>query len=251
MTARRILPFVASSALLALVATATGCQQPGLNCTAAHGYFATKYELVDGDPSSACGALAGDVLGLAPYYSAKDGKAPNLEDGSVAIRPEYVNGLIFHALEQGVADLSTDPGAQAVGDFDAAEPDGEDFCEAPSFPSAQVTIPEVPEVPDDPETPDEDESIPAQPETTINYEWSNVRILVNADAQGTQMSADLRFTQDGCTAEYHAIGVFPAVGCETDEDCADDANGINPSFSTECDPALGLCVLTDEPPAYE
>ncbi|MCA9656311.1 MAG: hypothetical protein KC501_40775 [Myxococcales bacterium] len=249
MTAR-ILPFVASPMLLALLST-TGCSQPGVPCTAGHGYFAAKYELTQGDPASPCGGLLGDVLGLAPYYSAKDGKAPNLEDGSVAIRPEYVNNLIFHALDQGVADLSTDPGAQALGDFDAADPAEDDFCTASTFPVAEVSIPEVPEVPDDPETPDEDESIPAQPATTVSYAWSNVRILVTADAQGTQMSADLRFTQDGCSADYHAIGVFPAVYCESDEECEDDANGINPSFKTVCDAGLGLCVLPGEPPVYE
>ena len=46
MTAR-ILPFVASPMLLALLST-TGCSQPGVPCTAGHGYFAAKYELTQG-----------------------------------------------------------------------------------------------------------------------------------------------------------------------------------------------------------
>lgn len=242
------------SSLLVLGGLVTaGCQQPTLNCTAAHAYgytFASKYTLESGDPESACGSLLGDELGLNTYY-ADGGGRPDLAKGSLAIRPAYLNGLIFHAAEQGVTDLTMDENTQAVGDFSSAKPADDDFCEVPSLSRTSISIPEVPEVPDDPETPDDDESYPLQPATTISYEWSNVRVLVNADAQGTQMSADLDYEQDGCQASYHVTGVFPQVYCTTNEECEDDLNGVNPDFAMECLVEIGLCVLKEEPPSYE
>lgn len=253
------------------VLAGAGCQQPDLNCTVYHGYYAAKYELESGDKTSACGMLGGDVLGLNVYYADAGGR-PDLEKGSVAIRPQYLNSLVFYALERGIADLSTDPNAQAVGDFDAGLPAEGDFCEAPKFGPTQLDIPDVPEqveVVDDPETPDVDETVPYAPPqaaTSVSYEWTNVRVLVNADAQGTQLAADLRFEQDGCVAEYRVTALYPVVACASDEDCDDDANGINPGFSTVCDNGLasaaqyflgdpeftgGLCVLAEEPPSYK
>lgn len=274
---------------LGVLAT-TGCQQPDLNCTVYHGYYAAKYELESGDPSSACGEFKGDILGLNAYYANAGGR-PDLDDGSMALRPQHVNALIFYAA--GVEDLTTAEGAQAVGEFTAGKPAADDFCEAPSFSDANVSIPEVPEQPevmDDPATTDVDETaplVPGQAATTVSYQWSDVRVLVNADAQGTQLSADLRFEQDGCSATYHVTALYPVVPCMTDEDCDDDGNGINPGFSTVCDLGLagpvrypietenedgtvsyvsvgpvqyylgdptftgGVCVLAEDPPSYQ
>jgi hypothetical protein len=262
-------PLVPSALLLGMLAN-VGCQQPDLNCTVYHGYYAAKYELTSGDETSACGMLTGDVLGLNAYY-ADGGGRPDLEKGSVAIRPQYVNSLIFYALERGVADLTNDEGAQAVGDFSGGRPASDDFCAVPELGSSRVEIPDVPEqleVMDDPDT-EEDETVdyaPPQAATTVTYEWSDVQVLVNADAQGTQLSAELRFEQDGCAADYHVTALYPTVACTTDEECDDDANGINPSFATRCDTSLvgpaqyylgdseftgGLCVLAEEPPSYQ
>lgn len=241
---------LASGSLLLGLLASSGCQQPIPNCGSAHGDFAAKYELENGDPASACGALLGDVLGLESYY-ANGGARPNLEKGSIAIRPAYLNDMVFRAAAQGVVDETMSDGIQSVGDFNAPKPKDDDFCEAPSTSATQMSLPEVPAVEDDPETPDDDETLPVQPATTIRYEWSNVRVVVTPDAQGTQFVADMHFEQDGCEADYHVVGVFPAIGCATNDECQDDANGINPSFSVECAVDLGLCVLTDDPPAYE
>lgn len=241
---------VAFGSLAAGLLVASGCQQPIPNCGSAHGDFAAKYELESGDPESACGQLLGDVLGLESYY-ANGGARPNLERGSVAIRPLYLNDLVFRAAAQGVVDYTMSEGVQSLGDFTAPKPAGDDFCESRSTSTTQLSLPELPAVEDDPETPDDDETLPLQPATTMSYDWTDIRMLVTADAQGTQFVANLHFEQDGCAADYHVVGVFPAVGCATDEECNDDANGINPSFSVECATELGLCVLTDEPPAYE
>lgn len=262
-----------TSALALGVLGAAGCQQPEVNCTVFH-YpatgFAARYELESGDASSACGMLPGDVLGLNVYY-ADGGGRPALDDSSVAIRPQYVNSLIFYAAERGIADLSTDAGVQGVGDFTGSTPNDQDFCEVPSFSSATVSIPDVPEqleVMDDPAT-EEDETVdyaPPQAATTITYEWSNMQVLVSAEAQGTQFAADLHFEQDGCAADYHVTALYPATPCTADADCQDSATGINPNYAVECDLGLtapaqyyigdpeftgGLCVPSEEPPSYK
>jgi hypothetical protein len=239
---------VASALVLGVLVT-VGCKQPDLNCVSYHGYFAAKYELEDGDPASPCGALPGDVLGLQTYYADAGGR-PDLAKATVAIRPTYVNDLIFHALDQGVADLSMDENTQSLGDFTSGKPSGsQDFCEIPDLSSTNISIPEVPEVLDDPETPDDDESYPLQPATTVGYTWSNFKTVVNAEDQGTQFSADMHFEQDGCEADYHVTAMYPLSECTTTADCEADGN-INPLYATECSTALGLCVLADEPPSY-
>ena len=83
-----------------------------------------------------------------------------------------------------------------------------------------------------------------------NGPYTYARVLVSANYQGTQFSADLTFTQDGCTAEYHVVGVYPVASCEADKDCQDTSvTAINPDFDLRCEKDLGLCVLKDEPPA--
>jgi len=238
-----------SSALTLGVLVTVGCKQPDLNCVSYHGEFAAKYELEDGDPASPCGALPGDVLGLQTYYEDMGGR-PDLNKATVAIRPAYVNDLIFHARDQGMGDLTRDENTQSLGAFTAGKASGDqDFCEIPELSSTNISIPEVPEVLDDPETPDDDESYPLQPATTVGYAWSNFKTVVNAEDQGTQFSADMHFEQDGCEADYHVTAMYPVSPCETTADCEADGN-INPLYATECSTALGLCVLADEPPSY-
>jgi len=247
---RRPQALATSSLLLGLCAVASGCQQPIPNCGSAHGYFAAEFTLEGGDPASPCGALPGDVLGLNTYYEDK-GMRPNLEAGSVAVRSTYLDTLVFRLTDYGEPDFSRDPGVQSLGDFARPKPDGEDFCEVPELSRTELSLPEAPAIEDDPETPDADESVPAQPATTVAMEWSNVRILVTADAQGTQMTADLHFEQDGCEADYSVVGVYPAVPCAADDECTADGNGINPDFAVECNEAFGYCVLAEAPPSYE
>ena len=103
-----------------------------------------------------------------------------------------------------------------------------------------------------------------QPATSVKYEWSNVRVYDTAAATGTQFTADLAYTQDGCTAQYHVFAVYPAVSCDAGDGtpnealCSSEANpdagmatgsGISPDVPITCDPDLLLCVLTKEPPA--
>jgi len=258
---QRVLPIsvIAGGALL-LVA---GCQQPKINCMAAHGDFAAVYTLKSGDASSPCGQLAGDLLGM-QTYAQEGGKngTPNYSDSVVAIRPAATGELVIRALgeqEAGGVGLSSDEwyAANAIGGFSAGLPDDNDFCEIPELDSAVLTLPLLPSVEptdDDPMTDDVDESDPGLPEipaNTISYTWKNARWLVSADAQGTQFEADLTYSENGCSAEYSVLGLYPAIGCETDEECNQDDNGINPDFAVRCEASIGLCVIADALPSYE
>lgn len=238
---------------LPLIACGSGCNQPVPNCTSAHGPYAAQYTLVDGDPNSACGQLRGDVLGMQTYFQAGGPNGtPNYRDAKVAIKPQSLGLLIEHAATYGtvaIDDVFHD--ASAIGEFSAGFPNEDTFCHVPEFADARVALPEVPAIPDDPTTPDVDESLPAQPALDVSYEWSNARFVVSADAQGTQFEADLTYTQDACTAVYHVVAVYPAVGCATDNECNNEKNGINPDFAVRCDAEIGLCVLDGELPAYK
>ncbi|APR77796.1 Putative lipoprotein mlpA precursor [Minicystis rosea] len=90
------------------------------------------------------------------------------------------------------------------------------------------------------------------------YEWKNLKFYVTAAAPGTQFTGDLTYTEDGCTIEYSAIGMWPAVYCINEKGEADDTlcspcpdseagrvygSGINPDFPVKCDPDMGYCTL--------
>lgn len=241
----------------------TGCTQPKINCMSAHGDFAAVYKLESGDPNSPCGQLQGDRLGM-QSYSQEGGLngTPDYNKSIVAIRPAALGGLLIRAMstaEEGGAALNSDMwhSINSLGDFSAGLPDDNDFCMVPDLDAGAIDMPLLPEVPatlDDPDTEDEDESDPGLPEipaSSISYKWSDARWLVSADAQGTQFEAKLTYQQDGCSADYSVLGLYPAIGCESDDDCNDDANGINPDFAVRCEASIGFCVIAESLPAYE
>ena len=249
---------LATASLLPLLQTS--CTQPDVNCTSAHGTFAARFERKSGDANQPCGQQVGDILGMSTYYATGGiNGTPKFDEPSVAIRAQYLYEYIYgvyapksvfdtRKLDKEVGD------PDSLGDFAAGFPDDEGFCAVPKMTKISLTLPDVPPTPDDPATED-DESDPGQVKADLGYEWSNVRFLVTADAQGTQFSADLRFTQDTCTATYHVVGVYPATDCTADPTiCDSDENGINPSFPTEClafSESASYCVLKGEPPAYD
>jgi len=244
---------LAAGLLLGALSPAS-CTQPASLCTTGHGAYAARYTLEKGDPLSECGALVGDLLGMQTYYGEKDG-LPDFSRISVAIRAATIGDRVQYAADRGVLDLDPNSDANAFSRFTSKDPGADEFCQAePSSSSINLpAIPGVPGVEDDPET-EEDETVdelPPQDAAAIKMEWKNARFLVNAGAQGTQFEADLKYTQNGCVAEYHVVGVYPAVECEVDADCDDPNNGINPDFKLECAAELGLCVLKGELPAYK
>lgn len=237
----------------ATVASATSCTQPVPNCASAYGSYAAEYTLVEGDPASPCAQLAGDVLGMRTYFQPGGANGtPNYQDAKVAIRPESLGVMIARAEASGAIEGDeTFHAGNAIGSFTDGFPNEDTFCMADDFEPAQVSLPAIQAIPDDPNTPDVDESQPAQPALDVEYRWSDARFVVSADAQGSQFEADLEYQRDGCTAIYHVVGLFPVVGCETDDECNDEGNGINPDFAVRCNTELGLCVVDGELPAYE
>ena len=260
--------------IAALLVLQVGCTQPTSDCTSAHGTFSARFDVKKADKDKPCGQLKVDVLGMQTYF-AEGGVngTPKFAEATVAIRAQYLYAAIYDFVLgelaaddydengepiEGLAnppskDLKTldemvgDP--DASGDFGTSKPDSEGFCEVPKISKVSLDLPLIPAVEDDPETPDEDESVPEQPATKLTYTWDNVKFLVTADAQGTQFSADLKFTQDDCSASYHVVGVYPVYGCVEDEDCHDETSPLNPDFPLKC--VEGQCVLDGEPPAYE
>ena len=249
--------FVSLLLLSTGVVFASACDQAVVKCISARGDFAAKYTLVAG--TGACAALKGGVLGFQSYNPAGPDGTPNFAVSSIAIQPDAI-GVLRARVE--ASDLSdTDPTHKlySVGTFSTADPVNE-FCEVPKFDNAaEQDLPAALEIAPDPADP-KDKGSPAQAATKIKYAWSNVRIYVKAAAIGTQMSGDLVYTRDGCSATYKVVGVYPAHPCADDMGkadeklCAPDADpgagiavgsGISPDFPVKCDPDLLLCVLTD------
>ena len=248
------LTFLLSSA--GTVAFTTSCAQPVPSCASALGYFGAEYELVEGDPMSVCGSLLGDELGIQTYYSeGGPNGTPNYADARIAIRPLAIGSMVEYAEIRGAIDEAelddVFHSANAIGEFDDSYPDDDLICSIPEFDASSVSLPAIEEILDDPMTMEEDESMPPQPAIEATYQWSNARFIVSANIQGTQFEADLDYTQDGCTAKYRVRGVYPVVYCATDDECNDDANGMNPDFATHCNLDLGFCVLDGDIPSLD
>ena len=258
--------------LAPLISLQVGCQQPDVNCTSAHGTYAVRFDLKSGPKDQPCGQLKGDILGMSTYYASGGlNGTPKFNEPSLAMRAQYLYAYIYDTMgPSSKADLDEldktvgDP--DSLGKFAAGLPDAEGFCAVPKLSRVSLNLPEVVEVPavaDDPLTMDVDETVDGvapQAAAKLVYEWSKTKFLVTADAQGTQFSADLKLTQDSCTATYHVVGVYPAIGCLGEDGkpdksvCASDVNGINPDFPTEClmfSEGAAYCVLKGEPPAYD
>jgi hypothetical protein len=251
-----------TAAILSIVAT-TACDQPKTTCVTARGDFAAKYTLVSG--TGACAEKKGDTLGLQSYNALGKANRPDLEKVSIAIQAQELGTLMQAAEDQDIGDNDPTHKAYAFGAFTTAEPDGSDFCQVPTLAPAIQNLGTVPAIPPDPEDP-KDKGTPEQAATNRKYEWSNVRVYVTTAATGTQMAADLTYTEDGCTATYKVAAVYPAHDCTNPETkgpddarCAteadpaagiDEGSGINPDFAVKCDPDLLVCVLSKDVPSF-
>jgi hypothetical protein len=167
----------------------------------------------------------------------------------------------------------------AYGEFDALQPDDNDICTIKSLaPAEQVlpVIPAIPAVPCDaadckPCTTDADctdenfatcdpdallcigegmvcdaaaqtceiPEVPEVPQQSIKYEWSDVNAYVTAASGGTQVQAHLKYTEDGCTAEYTVTAIWPSINCtlhDADFNPILDADGNPQADDTACCP---------------
>ncbi|WP_224241743.1 hypothetical protein [Hyalangium gracile] len=212
---------VGSGALL------TGCNfdQPDAGCIVqdASSYnWVVKYDLKEGEViapgcETKINALKGENLGVFKFTD------PEKENSAVlTLRPQ---GLYSRA--------SRDPGdpymQTAVGKLDE-EPDPQDFCGAREFSAATVNA----------------AANASEAATAITYQFDNVKVFAAPSAPGTQLSADLTYTRDGCTAKFNVRAMWPARGCNADapkqSDRCGEGSGINPDFAVTCD--MGFRVNT-------
>ena len=62
--------------------------------------------------------------------------------------------------------------------------------------------------------------VPDQPQTTLDYEWSNVRVVADTGigSVGGQIFADLMITQDACSQSFHVSMLAPRAQCNGQDD---------------------------------
>jgi hypothetical protein len=240
------------------------CDQPKLPCAPSNGLFAVKYTLVEG--SGACAMLAGDNMTLHPYANVGKGR-PDFHHMPVGMRSELIGNLVAKYKGDGAPELSS-PDLSSVGPVTSDAPSDDGFCEVGTMNPTKVMLEAVAA---DPTAMPPTDALPA---TTIQQDWSNVRIYVTARNNGTQFSGTVKYTQDACTATYKVRGLFPSIECEeqvTDalgktmgtgkpddtlcSPCADPSkrralgSGISPDVATTCDPVTLHCVPANDTPS--
>jgi hypothetical protein len=188
------------------------CGQPPVTCTVSPALpYAAKYTLTSGD--GACAELPGDLVGFGAYNPQKvvNGEVqPDLNQVSMAIRTNLLGSQVAFALDNGVVDATEGHAPHAFGPFVDAFPDANGICR-PDLAPAEQTLAAVEEDLGDPEDPDDD--IPAQAATSVKETWTDVEVFVTAAALGTQVKGTYTLEQDGCTATYDVIALFPEVFC--------------------------------------
>jgi hypothetical protein len=238
----RLIGLGTGAVLAASTLGACGAYQQDPQCVVAKGAFATVYTLKPGhDTSAACAQLKPERVGLEKYFS-QDPSAPD----TVAMRSRVVGDLLLNKSYQLDAD-APNSAVNSLGDLTTDAPLADNFCEVPQLNATHVVM----------------RSTTGGASKSLTYGWSNLRIYNTPEIPGTQFTADLRYTADGCTAEYSVKGIWPVVSCATsgkpdDVKCdprPDPAagrhrgSGINPIFPVKCDPVALICVLTGEVPS--
>jgi hypothetical protein len=256
-TAKRLARATASLALLGVVlATPAACNQPQIRCTAALGEGIARYTVKGKVPTScATSTLPGTTtpdpatfpLGVESYVpSPADPNAAN-EVNSMAIKAEWIGARIQEA-QANVDGFDNYPylsqpapeppptGAPSTnfpfawGTFDSVYPDANGVCHVSTMSASKMTYPDVPDhnqkdadgKPTGPEISD-------QPQTAVEYAWTNVRTYVAASSIGVQTFGDLTITQDDCAISYRVSILVPRVQCAS----ADDPTRPDPTL---CDP---------------
>jgi hypothetical protein len=138
-------------------------------------------------------ALAGEIVAVHKY---------NLENGTskMALKP-----LSLQEAESTAGIPSDQKVNVAIGDLPSNSPDANHVCTTPTMSTASLG--------------------------GITYEFSNVQFYVTAAVPGSHFRGDVKRTEAGCTRTYEAIGMWEAVPCETDDDCA---HGLNPALKSTC-----------------
>jgi hypothetical protein len=212
------------SACAAAAFIAVSCSdQPRPKCTTGRGQFSAVYKAIS--VADAGCALTGEAIGVEAYNPPlPDMSNADLNKGSIAIKGGEMAAAIA-AHKAGVPDTTHDP--NSIGNFSTSEPGGDDFCNVPSLTAGEQQLLSIPAVPPPADAGPDAEGTPEVPATNIKYEWSNVRVIVQPTALGTQMVGDLTYTKDGCQATYRVHALFPSIACEK---TVDDAGTTGPNF---------------------
>jgi len=206
------------------VCIAVSCSdQPRPKCTTGRGQFSAIYAPKGAAAMGDC-AIKGEVLGVQPYNPAKDDRSNvDLKRGSLALKGSLMTDAIgAHA----VGDPDPKHSPNSVGDFTTAEPGGDNFCDVPQLSRAEQDLPYMPAVPPLPDAGPDAEGTPAVAAQHVVYNWSNVRVMVSAEANGTQLVGDLAISTDTtegppdggatsthCESSYRVRALFPAASC--------------------------------------
>jgi hypothetical protein len=258
-----------TAGLLGSIIATAACDQPRTQCSTGRGDFAAKYTLVPGSVTGTgtCGELKGDTLGIQSYNAVGDKNRPDLDKTSIAIKSATLGAAIANATSLDYGDPDTAHKPYAFGTFSSVEPGSDNFCTIPTLQPAIQNIPALPGIPATPDTDagPGDPAVDALPADSVQLNWTNVKVYVTAAATGTQLSGDLEYTENGCTAKYKVNAVFPAAPCDDGNGkpnvalCGAEANvdaglvtgsGLNPDYAIECDPDLLLCVPAKDVPSF-
>ncbi|MCP3101933.1 hypothetical protein LZ198_23995 [Myxococcus sp. K15C18031901] len=214
----------------------TGCsnEQAEVSCFVQDSAsWATKYDALSESGTNAAGEAC--ETGIPPAELVGVFKFANPADPSKAQLTLRPAGLA----SRGARDPGPSTNQTAIGDF-AITPDEKSLCHADTFTEATVDA----------------AATPTAAHTTISYQFSNVRVYSAPSAPGTQITGELKYTRDGCTANYIFRGMWPAVGCDPEAPAgsADNCGAgsfVNPDFAVTCEESVGFCVLSEAVPSLK
>jgi hypothetical protein len=248
MTSRTFVHVGAVLVCVFAVSLLAACDQPAPKCNVAHGSFWAQYTLVSGEGE--CAMLTGEELGVQSYYARRsaDDKRPDYDNVSIALQPMTITAALWNA--EGMAEPDPADVPYAIGRFGTKTPANDGFCVARKLAVARLRLPAVPEYELDMCT-----TAAAAPAYDVSYAFSNVRVYYTPSAIGTQLAADLTYTQAGCVAKYKVTAVYPMVSCGVPGpledagllDAAGDDAALSPPDAGELDPDAGASVDAGAP----
>ena len=242
--------------VFAVLCTAFGsthcANEPPIKCTVTSGAGGTaRFRIVAAKtgtcgfdfPFSYNGVDVGEGLAIETYPPVNTDPNRDEEVATVAVRSVAVGNRLFVAQT-----IDDNLPSIAQGKFKSVYPDSNDLCHIDTFGVATADLPEASVDSDD------NPIDPPLPPTHIEYQWSNWRTIVKPSSIGGQSFAHLKYTQDGCTAEYEVSILTPRVECKMDEDCeaGNDPYNIKSNISPEakavCNADVGLCLSSKDAP---
>jgi hypothetical protein len=244
---------------LALLLPPTACK-PVDECRTAYGPFAAKF-ILQGMPTGTCTAaqsaeltkLKGDTLGFSWYEQDHFHRNAKTDQNSLAVQSNTIGTAVNTYGARGAKDAMHKP--YGLGTFTTAGPDTNDMCAVDTLSAGEIDLPMVAAVPPDPKKMG-DKGQPELPALSLKYEFSNLHVIDDAIVSGGEISADLTFTKNGCSAQYKVVAVYPNVPCldkdKNPQNVLCDPNpqpdqghpvGSGLHFPTHCDADLGFCVL--------